>query len=586
MAEKHRPTSVTVICWLTIIFAGLSLLATLFSVLGISIVSQFGMGKPSSMTGTLSGVFTFIISLAGFIAAIYTLKCKAWARSILETYYWCGLISMLGTLVVYILAIVVFSIGSNAGMAMMAAGGMLMGMAVLIVPALLTLLIIYFLRKPAAREAMDADQKMDDKVKLMRYCLFGLVILLLVMEYITASSNLNTFSDKTEEMKLQAMSISESTMPGTQDMPQAATHTTMPAKPATKPAQSTPTAAPQPQQQPHQQPMGHPGAKPREAQPVTGHPGAEYRAAEEQQTIAGQINGYVKQPDSLQAAGQRMMDSTQHSGSQVTHRTRMVNPDQIIVESTPAQTEPTIAAASDKPASQTAAQELAQPTEANQPDVAPAMKVDGSTPPPMQRPSRAQQQQQQQTAMQHVPAEQMVQQTVASSATAQTTTSVPTSKSFIETYHNGVNIFKQKDYPGAIKQFDRALAMDPNVMGKPANIYVYRGLAYGYMGNYDKAIIDLKQALERNPKDQAMIMGNLGWVYFKKGDYGQCVNYYNHQLQLQPDSANSYLNRGNCYGRGGDRERGIADIHQACKLGNQSACNFYQRLRPEEKSSM
>jgi len=53
-------------------------------------------------------------------------------------------------------------------------------------------------------------------------------------------------------------------------------------------------------------------------------------------------------------------------------------------------------------------------------------------------------------------------------------------------------LMKTKDYPGAIKEYDDVLKLDP---ARPA-AYVERGQAYGRMGDYKKAVADLEEYLK------------------------------------------------------------------------------------------
>lgn len=53
-------------------------------------------------------------------------------------------------------------------------------------------------------------------------------------------------------------------------------------------------------------------------------------------------------------------------------------------------------------------------------------------------------------------------------------------------------LMKTRDYPGAIREYDEVLKLDP---ARPA-AYVERGQAYGKMGDYKKAVADLEEYLK------------------------------------------------------------------------------------------
>jgi tetratricopeptide (TPR) repeat protein len=61
--------------------------------------------------------------------------------------------------------------------------------------------------------------------------------------------------------------------------------------------------------------------------------------------------------------------------------------------------------------------------------------------------------------------------------------------------HRGAAYEKLGEHDRAIKDLDRALALDPNF----ALAYYVRGLAYGSLGEYDRASRDLNRAVELDP---------------------------------------------------------------------------------------
>jgi len=65
-----------------------------------------------------------------------------------------------------------------------------------------------------------------------------------------------------------------------------------------------------------------------------------------------------------------------------------------------------------------------------------------------------------------------------------------------EYYDSGVEKADSGDYQGAIKEFDKAIKLNP----KLADAYYNRGLAKAYLGDYQGAIEDYSKAIKINPR--------------------------------------------------------------------------------------
>lgn len=74
--------------------------------------------------------------------------------------------------------------------------------------------------------------------------------------------------------------------------------------------------------------------------------------------------------------------------------------------------------------------------------------------------------------------------------------------------NQGVDKLDQKDYKGAIANFDQVLRLDP----QNVKAYFNRGFAYYNLENYQKAIEDYGKAIEINPSD-AEAFYNRGLAY-------------------------------------------------------------------------
>jgi tetratricopeptide (TPR) repeat protein len=81
-------------------------------------------------------------------------------------------------------------------------------------------------------------------------------------------------------------------------------------------------------------------------------------------------------------------------------------------------------------------------------------------------------------------------------------------------------------YERAIEAFNQAIRLNPEL----ADAYYNRGTAYGVLGRYQRAIEDFNQAIRLNP-ELANAHYNRGTAYGVLGRYGNAANDYNKYLQ-------------------------------------------------------
>lgn len=110
---------------------------------------------------------------------------------------------------------------------------------------------------------------------------------------------------------------------------------------------------------------------------------------------------------------------------------------------------------------------------------------------------------------------------------------------FAYAYHNrGIAYGKMKDYGRAVADFSRAIALD----GSYATAYGGRGFVLYSMGNYEQAVADLSRAITLKPDyaDAFYIRGN---AYMQLGHYSEALRDYNKSLALNPGMEAARLNR-------------------------------------------
>ena len=85
------------------------------------------------------------------------------------------------------------------------------------------------------------------------------------------------------------------------------------------------------------------------------------------------------------------------------------------------------------------------------------------------------------------------------------------------------------------------------------------------LGQIDLAIEAYSHAIELNPNN-ASTYNNRGIAYGEKGDYDRAIGDHNTAIKLNPNLAEPYTNRGAAYDKKGDYDRAIGDYNTAIKL--------------------
>jgi tetratricopeptide (TPR) repeat protein len=98
-----------------------------------------------------------------------------------------------------------------------------------------------------------------------------------------------------------------------------------------------------------------------------------------------------------------------------------------------------------------------------------------------------------------------------------------------------------------------------------ARAFSNRGGAYIRKRQYDRAIQDLDQAIQRDPK-YALAFQSRGTAYSLKGQNERAIEDFNQAIRLDPKSAAALYSRGGVYNVQGQYDRAIPDFDQALRL--------------------
>ena len=146
------------------------------------------------------------------------------------------------------------------------------------------------------------------------------------------------------------------------------------------------------------------------------------------------------------------------------------------------------------------------------------------------------------------------------------------SKTAIDFFKDGCKKYDEKDFKGAIVDYDEAIRLDPNYAG----IYYNRGLAKSDLGDKYGEIADYNEAIRLNP-NYAGIYFIRGVVKSNLGDKHGAIDDYNEAIRLNPNYADAYFNRGNAKSALGDKYGAIADYNESIHLNPNYAGVYFNR---------
>ena len=107
-------------------------------------------------------------------------------------------------------------------------------------------------------------------------------------------------------------------------------------------------------------------------------------------------------------------------------------------------------------------------------------------------------------------------------------------------------------------------------------IYNNRGLAYGILKQYRRAILDYNEAIRLNPR-YAYAYNNRGNAYFGLKQYRRAIQDFSGSLRINPKFALAYYNRGFAYRNLKQYHRAIWDYSEAIRLNPKDANAYLNR---------
>lgn len=114
--------------------------------------------------------------------------------------------------------------------------------------------------------------------------------------------------------------------------------------------------------------------------------------------------------------------------------------------------------------------------------------------------------------------------------------------------------------------------------------HAVRGASFVRKGDYDRALVDLNEALRLDPKN-ASVHNSFGVYYNVKGEYPRALAALNEAIRLNPRFLYAYKNRGVAYEGQGDLNKALVDFRMALSIdpekkqtGGREAAEGIQRV--------
>jgi tetratricopeptide (TPR) repeat protein len=130
-----------------------------------------------------------------------------------------------------------------------------------------------------------------------------------------------------------------------------------------------------------------------------------------------------------------------------------------------------------------------------------------------------------------------------------------------ELIQNGVEFANKNENEKAVKEFQKALKIDPENEEAMYNL----ACTYSDMGEYLKSYELFKTIINKNPKN-INAFNNLALMYARQGKYNDALYIYEKGIEHNPDAALLYNNRGNIYFEIGNYVEALKNFKKASDL--------------------
>jgi tetratricopeptide (TPR) repeat protein len=139
---------------------------------------------------------------------------------------------------------------------------------------------------------------------------------------------------------------------------------------------------------------------------------------------------------------------------------------------------------------------------------------------------------------------------------------------------NGNNLARAGRPEEAVIEYNEAIRLLPYEY----SLYANRALCYLQLHNDDAALQDYLRTVELKP-DYANAYLRITTIYANRGMYDDALTNINKMLSMDPNNGEALFTRAKIYERKGANIQALLDARQACDLGYQQACRYYNQVK-------
>jgi len=134
-------------------------------------------------------------------------------------------------------------------------------------------------------------------------------------------------------------------------------------------------------------------------------------------------------------------------------------------------------------------------------------------------------------------------------------------------YQRGLLLITQRDFSGAVVEFNQALARDPNHIDALYN----RGLSFYNLGQFERAIPDFTRVIELNSTQQrkAVAYTNRGVSHQGLNNHQAAIADFDRSIAIEPNNPVVYEHRGRSHVAVGNAVQACADFRKGLQLATE-----------------
>jgi tetratricopeptide (TPR) repeat protein len=132
------------------------------------------------------------------------------------------------------------------------------------------------------------------------------------------------------------------------------------------------------------------------------------------------------------------------------------------------------------------------------------------------------------------------------------------SKSALDWFNKGNQLYTKGSYESAIMCFDKAIELDSSYDSP----WINKGYCLKFLGRYDEALKAFDKATTLNPLSSGA-WNEKGELLQDQGKYDEAIKAYNISIELDPDYAYTWMNKGIILGRKGMYQEAIKCFDEA-----------------------